>query len=380
MTALPFWAPLALLGFAPWMILLQLSISLIYQFWIHTERVDRLPAPVEFVFNTPSHHRVHHGANEVYLDRNYGGILIVWDRIFGTFQGETERPPLRADQEHPQLPPDPRRLPRVRRPCPRRARSDELARPARLRLPRAGLVARRQQRRDSRLTMAPWKLPLIVAAIAVPIVAGFLVGGGGGLAVGTVSVFAILIYAVRERPRGPIASAPAKDGGRHVLIVAATAVEDPADVARVADAVGLDGSREQPEVLVLVPARIGFLDRWASDVESARHRAQERLVATVAALAKAGVAAEARVGDEDVVQAIEDQLQSFPATEVVLVSGERERGRRCGGGARARACRPSSARCESSQTAPAERRVAQQTWACAALRTTWKALPGMRFS
>jgi len=47
--------------------------------------VKKLPAPVEFVFNTPSHHRVHHGANEVYLDRNYGGILIVWDRIFGSF-------------------------------------------------------------------------------------------------------------------------------------------------------------------------------------------------------------------------------------------------------------------------------------------------------
>ena len=53
--------------------------------------MKKLPAPIEFVFNTPSHHRVHHGANEVYLDRNYGGILIIWDRIFGTFQGETER-------------------------------------------------------------------------------------------------------------------------------------------------------------------------------------------------------------------------------------------------------------------------------------------------
>ncbi len=91
MTALPFWAGLALLGFQPWMILLQQAISLIYQFWIHTERIGRLPAPFEFVFNTPSHHRVHHGSNELYLDRNYGGILIIWDRLFGTFQGETER-------------------------------------------------------------------------------------------------------------------------------------------------------------------------------------------------------------------------------------------------------------------------------------------------
>jgi sterol desaturase/sphingolipid hydroxylase (fatty acid hydroxylase superfamily) len=92
MTALPFWAPLALLGFPPWMILTQQAISLIYQFWIHTERIGKLPAPIEFIFNTPSHHRVHHGSNEAYLDRNYAGILIVWDRIFGSFQGETERP------------------------------------------------------------------------------------------------------------------------------------------------------------------------------------------------------------------------------------------------------------------------------------------------
>jgi sterol desaturase/sphingolipid hydroxylase (fatty acid hydroxylase superfamily) len=84
MTALPFWAPLALLGFAPWMILTQQAISLIYQFWIHTERVRKMPAWFEFLFNTPSHHRVHHGSNEVYLDRNYGGILIAWDSGGGT--------------------------------------------------------------------------------------------------------------------------------------------------------------------------------------------------------------------------------------------------------------------------------------------------------
>jgi sterol desaturase/sphingolipid hydroxylase (fatty acid hydroxylase superfamily) len=91
MTSLPFWAPLALLGFAPWMILLAQSWSLIYQFWIHTERIGRLPAPLERIINTPSHHRVHHGANEEYLDRNYGGILIVWDRIFGSFEPEGAR-------------------------------------------------------------------------------------------------------------------------------------------------------------------------------------------------------------------------------------------------------------------------------------------------
>jgi sterol desaturase/sphingolipid hydroxylase (fatty acid hydroxylase superfamily) len=91
MTYLPFWLWLPLLGFAPWMVLLAQSWSLIYQFWIHTERVARMPRWYEAVFNTPSHHRVHHGSNDVYLDKNYGGILIVWDRLFGTFVGESER-------------------------------------------------------------------------------------------------------------------------------------------------------------------------------------------------------------------------------------------------------------------------------------------------
>ncbi len=90
MTGLPYWLPLAFF-FPPWMILLQQSVSLLYQFFLHTERVDRLWRPVEQVLNTPSHHRVHHGANAQYLDRNYGGILIVWDRLFGTFEAEGER-------------------------------------------------------------------------------------------------------------------------------------------------------------------------------------------------------------------------------------------------------------------------------------------------
>jgi sterol desaturase/sphingolipid hydroxylase (fatty acid hydroxylase superfamily) len=90
-TALPFWLPLALVGIPPWLILLEQSVSLIYQFFLHTERIDKLPRVVEFVFNTPSHHRVHHGSNAIYLDRNYGGILIIWDRLFGSFEPEGER-------------------------------------------------------------------------------------------------------------------------------------------------------------------------------------------------------------------------------------------------------------------------------------------------
>lgn len=71
--------------------LLAQSWSLTYQFWIHTERIRTLPRPLEVVLNTPPHHRVHHGSNDVYLDRNYGGILIVWGRLFETQIDEGER-------------------------------------------------------------------------------------------------------------------------------------------------------------------------------------------------------------------------------------------------------------------------------------------------
>ncbi len=86
------WIPLPLLGVPPWLVFTSFSINLVYQFWIHTERIGRLWRPVEFVLNTPSHHRVHHGMDALYLDKNYGGILIIWDRLFGTFQPELFRP------------------------------------------------------------------------------------------------------------------------------------------------------------------------------------------------------------------------------------------------------------------------------------------------
>jgi sterol desaturase/sphingolipid hydroxylase (fatty acid hydroxylase superfamily) len=89
-THLIFYPWLALIGVRPWMILAAEGIDLIYQFWVHTEAIGKLPSPIEFVFNTPSHHRVHHGSNQQYLDKNYGGILIVFDRIFGTFEPEDE--------------------------------------------------------------------------------------------------------------------------------------------------------------------------------------------------------------------------------------------------------------------------------------------------
>jgi len=86
----PFWLPLAFVGFHPHMILLQMSLNLIYQYWVHTETIGRLGF-LEYVMNTPSHHRVHHGSNPQYIDKNYGGIFIFWDRLFGTFEPEVEK-------------------------------------------------------------------------------------------------------------------------------------------------------------------------------------------------------------------------------------------------------------------------------------------------
>jgi len=91
-TIMLFWWPLALLGFPPAMILAAIAINTVYQFWIHTEAVDRIGV-LEHVLNTASHHRVHHGANLEYLDRNHAGMFIVWDKLFGTF--EPERAPVR---------------------------------------------------------------------------------------------------------------------------------------------------------------------------------------------------------------------------------------------------------------------------------------------
>ena len=86
-----FHAPLAIIGFNPILILFSEAVVQIYQTVLHTETIGKLPKPVEAVMNTPSHHRVHHGSNPQYLDRNYAGMFIVWDRLFGTFEEEREK-------------------------------------------------------------------------------------------------------------------------------------------------------------------------------------------------------------------------------------------------------------------------------------------------
>ncbi len=88
--ALLWWLPLALIGFDKLSVVLAIELNLFYQFFIHTEVIRRLPAWYEAVFNTPSHHRVHHGSNPGQLDTNFGGVLIIWDRLFGTFVDERD--------------------------------------------------------------------------------------------------------------------------------------------------------------------------------------------------------------------------------------------------------------------------------------------------
>src|SRR3954471_9742419 len=86
-----FFIPVALLGVPVEIVLACWSVNLLYQFWIHTEAIDKMWGWFEWVFNTPSHHRVHHGSQSQSLDRNYAGVLIVWDRLFRTFEPEDER-------------------------------------------------------------------------------------------------------------------------------------------------------------------------------------------------------------------------------------------------------------------------------------------------
>jgi sterol desaturase/sphingolipid hydroxylase (fatty acid hydroxylase superfamily) len=89
-----FWLPLLYIGFPPTMVAMFSAISLVYQYWIHTELIGRM-GPFEWVMNTPSHHRVHHATNAKYLDANYAGVLIIWDRLFGSFIEEDAKEPPR---------------------------------------------------------------------------------------------------------------------------------------------------------------------------------------------------------------------------------------------------------------------------------------------
>ena len=171
--------------------------------------------------------------------------------------------------------------------------------------------------------LAAWKLPPIVAAIVVSIVGGFYLGGPGlGMAVGALAAAAILVMAIRKPPLHPIRPPTAPAGRRHILVVLAAPLEHGVAIDAVRAAARPDEEdRGEPEVLLLAPSTHGFLARWTSDSGPGRERAQRRLVISAASLAKAGVAAGARVGDEDLRQGTEDELRSFPAAEVIFVTG-----------------------------------------------------------
>jgi hypothetical protein len=171
--------------------------------------------------------------------------------------------------------------------------------------------------------ISAWKLPLIVAGICVSIVGAFYVGGPGmGMAEGSLVAGIIVVMAVRHPPLHPIVPPPPSDRREHLLIVVDEPLEDGTALERIAAASApLDPAEPEPEVRVVAPAHNRFLDRWACDVGPGRDRAQRSLVLTLASLARAGVAANARIGDEDIVQTVADQLRTYPATEVFLVTG-----------------------------------------------------------
>ncbi len=101
LTSIPFYLPLVLVGVSPLEFLTCAALNTLLQFWFHTRLIDRMPAWFEAVLNTPSHHRVHHGINPAYIDRNHGGVFILWDRLFGTFQAEEAEPVYGVVEGHP---------------------------------------------------------------------------------------------------------------------------------------------------------------------------------------------------------------------------------------------------------------------------------------
>ena len=176
------------------------------------------------------------------------------------------------------------------------------------------------------LVIRPWMLPLIVAALAVPIIVGFATAGPPlGLALGALAVAVLLVVAARASYDEPIETVPAPDSRYRLLVVADEPVDDPGLVGQIS-AIADEGravlDRDQaPQVLVLAPARSSLLDRWASDLAEAREAAARVLAISLASLAAAGLDARGSVGDADPVQAITDELASFPAREVLLVPG-----------------------------------------------------------
>ncbi len=176
------------------------------------------------------------------------------------------------------------------------------------------------------LVLPAWLLPLVVLALVLPSITAFaLVGPQLGLPVGALTVAVVLVLAGRARYDEEIEVARAPDG-RYRLLIAAGRPLDEATVVEEIAAIASAGEAAAPgigpaELLVIAPARTSRLDRLASDLEPARRVAERALAVSTATLGEVGLAASARVGDADTVQAIEDALREFAAHEVVLVGG-----------------------------------------------------------
>lgn len=180
--------------------------------------------------------------------------------------------------------------------------------------------------RFERADIPAWALPLGVAALIVPSAAGFALAGPPlGLATGAITIAALLVLAARARFDEPIEVAPSQDRRYRMLVVATEGVDEPAVVERIA-AIAAEGQQvvdpaAGSEIVVLAPAVQSTLDRWASDVRKARRAARATVAASLGAFAVAGIDAAGKVGDGSPIQAVEDELHTFPAREVIVVDG-----------------------------------------------------------
>jgi hypothetical protein len=163
----------------------------------------------------------------------------------------------------------------------------------------------------------PFAIPLIIAAICVPIVAAMAAAGtfgaGLGMAVGALAACSLIVFAARSKPDQRLEVAAHEDEGHRVLVVA-TAEATAASAQRIADLAG-----RPKDVRVVVPVPSHRLDRWLSAEDDARREAEARLARSAGALVAAGLPVSGSVGDPDPAQALEDELRDFPADEVVLL-------------------------------------------------------------
>ena len=170
---------------------------------------------------------------------------------------------------------------------------------------------------DGSTRLKAWALPVVVTAITVPITAAFILGGAAaGLPVTAAAAATIVVIAARSKPFGPMEVAGATDRGRRVLVLVAREL-DGAAVDRIAEL-----ARGAADVRIVVPMPSDRLSRWLSAEDPARQSGQDRLARSAGALTAAGLEVSGSVGDSDLLQAVEDELRSFAAAEVLVVPAE----------------------------------------------------------